>query len=1064
MPIPIQSNWNNFPEELRTLIQQGWEMFWGRNTDEAGALLERFQDWTDSVFWNDWLLRLIRGTLYIIEEQEELAKEELQAILKDPSSTADSRVLALMRLIIFSYVEDNFEEAEQYVQATQKIIDTEDVDNLAKAEYLFQRGNSLSYNTERSDEESLGMQKYHNLAGTLFAHLGLEQRWWASRKLYVDINLEFDYQIQQLELEAQQYDLDIEELRKEMVDKTLTGFVNGHPHGKSWLLQLENAHLYVPLESYFLLGHFYFLHEEEDKAMWIWNLILEESTDENDIWITKVHILDCSIREGVAPLSELEDWIEHRYQDVEHEYLLYLLTASKFLMDHNSILLGQKILEYLIEQTEDETLIVSAKINLVGIYFSLQQLSKAMSLRRTFSLDDIDDLEMKTICKMNDASISFQLGLFEEFAEVLPELLRDLPILGDPHQIAMLLNNALSLLEHSEYLKDFAEELRVLLPRLSASMRLRCLLTLVKFESQESEAYIGEEPFRELSEEAKKQGQMNLVALAHILHWHHYCTFLEITEESGREFLITFQQLTTCSPHQQLGNIYSILGDIHEILGDTKLAIEYFHKTIQEAQQSGQVHLQASNLEQLYLTLPNEEGKEYARKAITLMNSISCQASSDYTRGQVAKRTRFLGNNLIRDAMDNQMWNEALNIIFEVKAGIFLRESALNKNLEGINLEALKKSNQQIQKLQYSEDLEISIRNSFSVNSPIFTEENQLISNECLPIVDINMVQDFLKEDELVLEYYVDLSTFTICIFTITKNELNCYQHDLSPKEIDYLTHIDDITSGKKFKGKWRSAQRALRTVYKIMIEPFEGYLDRYQRIWFAKGTVLGHVPLSALLDSQERFLIEKLEIRVLSSAAQLVGLPEQSRTWKQYGLFRGDDENQDFLLAADAECLDVQKIFQEHNLQSIVIESEASFNDMDIFHYAGHASYDLDEQRLYLSLQNKILFAEEFAQLPLKPGGLVVLSACSTSVQIGFALSGFIRSAFLAGISSLVCSNWPAADQATRYLMSHFYKNLMNGKSPSQALRAAILAMPDERDNWKHPFYWANFECYGVG
>jgi CHAT domain-containing protein len=96
-----------------------------------------------------------------------------------------------------------------------------------------------------------------------------------------------------------------------------------------------------------------------------------------------------------------------------------------------------------------------------------------------------------------------------------------------------------------------------------------------------------------------------------------------------------------------------------------------------------------------------------------------------------------------------------------------------------------------------------------------------------------------------------------------------------------------------------------------------------------------------------------------------------------------------------------------------------------------------------------------------------VTLSACETGiseVETGDELLGFIRGFFFAGTSNLVASLWKVDDIATQKLMSQFYTHLTSkDMSLAQALQHAKIDMINSGE-YKHPFYWAPFNLYGIG
>ena len=95
----------------------------------------------------------------------------------------------------------------------------------------------------------------------------------------------------------------------------------------------------------------------------------------------------------------------------------------------------------------------------------------------------------------------------------------------------------------------------------------------------------------------------------------------------------------------------------------------------------------------------------------------------------------------------------------------------------------------------------------------------------------------------------------------------------------------------------------------------------------------------------------------------------------------------------------------------------------------------------------------------------MVVLSACNTGLGKdvrGEGLVGLVHGFMYAGTSRVVASLWKVDDDATAELMIDFYREMFRGgKSPSAALRAAQIAMWQQK-RWRAPYYWAAFVLQG--
>lgn len=103
-------------------------------------------------------------------------------------------------------------------------------------------------------------------------------------------------------------------------------------------------------------------------------------------------------------------------------------------------------------------------------------------------------------------------------------------------------------------------------------------------------------------------------------------------------------------------------------------------------------------------------------------------------------------------------------------------------------------------------------------------------------------------------------------------------------------------------------------------------------------------------------------------------------------------------------------------------------------------ANYALMGKKLPEGVDDGILTAKEIAQLDLRGLDLVVLSACQTGLgEIkGDGVFGLQRGFKKAGANSIMMSLWKVDDEATRLLMTQFYKNLTSGMSKRESLKQA--------------------------
>jgi len=93
----------------------------------------------------------------------------------------------------------------------------------------------------------------------------------------------------------------------------------------------------------------------------------------------------------------------------------------------------------------------------------------------------------------------------------------------------------------------------------------------------------------------------------------------------------------------------------------------------------------------------------------------------------------------------------------------------------------------------------------------------------------------------------------------------------------------------------------------------------------------------------------------------------------------------------------------------------------------------------------------------------LVVLSACETglgTLNYGEGVYGLQRALRVAGTSNIIMSLWKVDDEATKLLMTQFYKYLTQGND----IRAAFVkAQQNIRDIYPDPYYWGAFILAGT-
>jgi CHAT domain-containing protein/uncharacterized protein HemY len=151
------------------------------------------------------------------------------------------------------------------------------------------------------------------------------------------------------------------------------------------------------------------------------------------------------------------------------------------------------------------------------------------------------------------------------------------------------------------------------------------------------------------------------------------------------------------------------------------------------------------------------------------------------------------------------------------------------------------------------------------------------------------------------------------------------------------------------------------------------------------------------------------------------------------------------------------------------------------ILHFATHGLLDgLNPMYSHLTLsqsageshEDGLLEAREIISLDLR-ADLAVLSACQSArgwVGAGEGVIGMSWAFFVAGVPTIVASQWKVDSASTTNLMIDFHRRLTTRRSETgaretkaESLRQASLGML-RSERYRHPFYWAGFVMVGDG
>jgi CHAT domain-containing protein len=292
------------------------------------------------------------------------------------------------------------------------------------------------------------------------------------------------------------------------------------------------------------------------------------------------------------------------------------------------------------------------------------------------------------------------------------------------------------------------------------------------------------------------------------------------------------------------------------------------------------------------------------------------------------------------------------------------------------------------------------------------------------------------------------------------------------------------------------------RQLYQLLLEPARALLRDKSALVIVPDDMLWELPFQALLDENDRYLIETSSVSYAPSLTVLremkkhreqrraapavlfaLGNPAFRREAFEHTTLTLRDGKVDSLPEAEQEVRALGQLYGAARSKVYVgaearedrVKTEAA--QAGILHFATHGTLN-DGAPMYSHLglapgntnEDGLLEAWELMQMDLK-AELAVLSACETArgrYGAGEGMIGLTWALFVAGVPATVVSQWQVESASTRDLMVSFHQNLnsstRDGKAKakkSEALRQAALKLLKKPET-SHPFYWAGFVLVG--
>lgn len=270
-----------------------------------------------------------------------------------------------------------------------------------------------------------------------------------------------------------------------------------------------------------------------------------------------------------------------------------------------------------------------------------------------------------------------------------------------------------------------------------------------------------------------------------------------------------------------------------------------------------------------------------------------------------------------------------------------------------------------------------------------------------------------------------------------------------------------------------------LISLHAKLVGPISGDLKPGLTLMFILPSELLGTPMHALIssvkDNSPRFLVQDFEIGYLGQGMLNDLISRDSRpidpSSDRLAIFADPAGN---LPGARQEASMIKNhLYYESTAYVGKSATVAAFlkecDKAEILHIAVHYKIDPDPSKFVLQLapdanSNGEITVQQLAAITNPRLQLVVLSACDSAASTDPLKSGASSAAevfSLAGAKSVLGGLWKVTDAPATKLMGDFYRTLVRGKSRTESIQLAQIAMINAKD-YAHPFYWACFALYG--
>lgn len=564
-----------------------------------------------------------------------------------------------------------------------------------------------------------------------------------------------------------------------------------------------------------------------------------------------------------------------------------------------------------------------------------------------------------------------------------------------------------------------------------------------------------------------------------------------------------YQDMLKMRLHLQRGKLKSAQEKVAEALQDIK-AGEILARNLRDDQTLWDLLLEKGDL--LFQNKCDEDAFLAMKEAIDQIETFrSFLGTEEFRRGFMTDKSRAY-ETMIKICLRANKQREAFHYAERAKARAFLdligeedKKLLLYNKAAPENLQKIMENEKKIQEYRIKGEPDTrggglfglfssnpapqtDSKELFPKGSQLLKEQNKILAESSVELADLYDVDPIstasmaalLSADTALLQYFQGDPRHPVNLFVLKGGE-STPEHFLLPiTGSELATEINKLLALIQSSDKSNSEEleEVSRKLYSTLIAPAAGLFAETKRLVIVPHGNMHFLPFGIMQTPSSKALLEEKEIAYLPSGSSLYFCrnkkPNGEKNWLGYALGALKTGEFSSLPGTEKEVREIAGMFTskkpvtyfEDQLSARKLSKEAE--NKNIIHLATHGFLNpFSPLESSLLIGRGTITVAEVMNWNLS-ADLTILSACQSalgSLDSGDEIVGLTRAFLFAGSRSIISGLWSVPDRPTAFLMTSFYRHLLDGKTKSESLRQAQL---ETRQQYPDPKSWAAFVLTG--